>query len=189
MILPELSYFPNAKARRRALSRATAEMHGLAWIAGFACLAGFVGFWSFGPLVRRLGMPPIAEYLSLALFICVSATVLFAVTFRTRIRCSLRRQLKDQGVKLCLACGYDLRLLPHDRCPECGATKQSGRRIGPVKRALLWIGLVGTATVLAVGVPWSALSGRFHWTHLTAVVLWTYVAWTCWRKLFKQAGG
>ena len=185
MLFPELGHFPNAKARRQALSRATAEVHGLAWVVAFALVAGLVGYWSLAPLARLLSIPPVAAYLGLALFIGVSATALFVVAFRTRIRRSLRRQVEDQGVRLCLACGYDLRLLPHDRCPECGATQQSAPPVGPLGRAMLWVGLLGAATVLAVGVPWTVLSGRFHWTHLTAVGLWAYVAYACRRKLLE----
>jgi len=32
----------------------------------------------------------------------------------------LRRYLQDQGVPVCLKCGYDLRGLNDPRCPECG---------------------------------------------------------------------
>ena len=40
--------------------------------------------------------------------------------FRARWRRSLREQLVERGVPICLACGYDLRGQLEPRCPECG---------------------------------------------------------------------
>jgi hypothetical protein len=37
------------------------------------------------------------------------------------IRLALRQRLRELGVRVCGRCGYDLRGLPADRCPECGA--------------------------------------------------------------------
>jgi hypothetical protein len=48
--------------------------------------------------------------------IMLTATVLPAITFGSRIRTRLR---SSSGV--CARCGYDLRATP-DRCPECGTT-------------------------------------------------------------------
>ena len=39
---------------------------------------------------------------------------------RANLRASLRRQLVEQGVPICLRCGYDLRGQLEPRCPECG---------------------------------------------------------------------
>ncbi len=36
------------------------------------------------------------------------------------IRRNLRTQLVKHHVKICVECGYDLRLLTEPRCPECG---------------------------------------------------------------------
>lgn len=40
--------------------------------------------------------------------------------FRRRIRRSLRQQLIEIHVPICLECGYDLRGQVEPRCPECG---------------------------------------------------------------------
>ena len=37
-----------------------------------------------------------------------------------RIRRSLRRQLCERGIPVCIACAYDLRGQVELRCPECG---------------------------------------------------------------------
>ena len=44
----------------------------------------------------------------------------WAVACRANLRASLRRQLVEQGVPICLRCGYDLRGQLEPRCPECG---------------------------------------------------------------------
>lgn len=35
-------------------------------------------------------------------------------------RRTLRSELRRLAYPICLNCGYDMRGLPHDRCPECG---------------------------------------------------------------------
>lgn len=42
------------------------------------------------------------------------------VLFRRQIHRSLRRQLVERGVAICVGCGYDLRGQVEPRCPECG---------------------------------------------------------------------
>lgn len=40
--------------------------------------------------------------------------------FRPHLQRSLREQLVQRGVPICVGCGYDLRGQIHPRCPECG---------------------------------------------------------------------
>lgn len=44
-----------------------------------------------------------------------------SVFLRRNIRRHLRAKLAEQGVPLCIPCGYDLRGETEPRCPECGA--------------------------------------------------------------------
>ena len=39
---------------------------------------------------------------------------------RKQIRRELRVCLREQGIRICISCGYDLRGLSSANCPECG---------------------------------------------------------------------
>jgi hypothetical protein len=56
------------------------------------------------------------------------------VFFRTHLKRSIREQLADMGVPICIACGYDLRGQIEMRCPECGVPCPPPRAI-PVKES------------------------------------------------------
>lgn len=43
------------------------------------------------------------------------------LVWRNTVRRSLREQLIEKGIPICLKCGYDLRGQAVPRCPECGA--------------------------------------------------------------------
>jgi hypothetical protein len=40
--------------------------------------------------------------------------------FQTTIAKTIWRELNRVGIATCMVCGYDLRSLPENRCPECG---------------------------------------------------------------------
>jgi len=47
----------------------------------------------------------------------------WAMLHERRWRRTVRQVLNERGMaKLCIDCGYDLRMHAGDRCPECGAT-------------------------------------------------------------------
>jgi len=48
--------------------------------------------------------------------------VLYLVRRPTRLE--LRHELNKSGIRVCIACGYDMRGLPRDRCPECGTVAE-----------------------------------------------------------------
>jgi len=54
------------------------------------------------------------------LFIMLMAVYFTLLWTRNAVRRQLRRDLRDLGYPVCLNCGYDMRSLPEDRCPECG---------------------------------------------------------------------
>lgn len=57
-----------------------------------------------------------------AMFLAFVNPFLFVRLVREPMRKSLRRQLAERGVPICVPCGYDLRGLADGRCPECGAS-------------------------------------------------------------------
>ena len=121
---PELALFADDAARDQAMKRMRKRLLGVwfwlyaAALAGSASLlvgpglalvthyAGFIPQWVFG-LATVLGYV-IAFYVGFALF------------WNEAIRRELRRQLVDQGIAVCLQCGYDCRATVGRPCPECG---------------------------------------------------------------------
>ena len=86
-------------------------------------VSGRRSFWLLGT-VTVMVLILIAKKAPIPIVILVFAPSLFAtflmcVFFRAAVRRSLRKQLNQIGVPVCVKCGYDLRA-SKDRCPECG---------------------------------------------------------------------
>ena len=114
---PELSRFESEKAQRRALSVATRHMglRGILWAALF-----LLCFWSLGLVARFLGIPDWArDYVGSAVG-GLSFSLGFVWICRRDLQRSLRKQLLERGVPICVRCGYDLRGQTAPRCLECG---------------------------------------------------------------------
>lgn len=58
----------------------------------------------------------------IVLMLCAGFVLRFVAVYLDRHRATrfLRGRLLDLGVPVCLGCGYYLRGLTSDRCPECG---------------------------------------------------------------------
>jgi len=89
----------------------TVELRELAFVAARR------SFWSVHILRATLLMTK-----ALAVLVPWAVT---CITFRIWMRRFLRQYLNDQGIPICRKCGYDLRGLPRDRCPECGTSPNS----------------------------------------------------------------
>ena len=120
-LFPELGRFPTPEDRREALRKAACEAGGARW------------FWIYVVLVTALlcCLPDapwqqvqaswIAKLRIVSRVLLPLMMALFYIwTVRRGIRQSLRRQLVDQGIPICLSCGYDLTGNVSGRCPECG---------------------------------------------------------------------
>ena len=118
--LPELERFPDGRAARSALTKAQ-----LPWFVFFCliCLSGLVFIVIAVKDAPRLvtvvlGSPFhfVACGLMLSLFFaCVNMLILIPMAQKI-----VRRELRRYGVMLCIYCGYDLRDLTRETCPECG---------------------------------------------------------------------
>jgi hypothetical protein len=97
------------------------------WLTVVSGLAGALGAFG-GPLAAcllgRVGITGVAAVMTASasaslLAVCASG-LLLAWLFRKRTRRRIRESLVSLGYAVCLQCGYDLRGLTENRCPECG---------------------------------------------------------------------
>lgn len=124
---PELARFPTDKQAENALDRATEDggmqrsdwQLAAAFVIGIAVITGVFVYFTMriGPQWR---VPlKIGEWIYAVVMACATFVLLVHI-YRRQIRRSLREQLCDIGVPICVPCGYDLRGLDEPRCPECG---------------------------------------------------------------------
>jgi hypothetical protein len=77
---------------------------------------------------------------------------------------------RDGADCYCPGCGYDLRGLAHDRCPECGRVARRGDRCGVrlpwTQRARLGTAEAFWRTAALVTFRPDEFAARFHWQHV-----------------------
>lgn len=125
---PELAYFEASEERDKALDVAmAAAKRGMGvWTVSIAAGLLIVGAAidvSIGRYLRGTAFEGVWGSPNMGAFILPS--IAFAGLIMLRIRRhrldrSLREQLVQRGVPICLECGYDLRGQTEARCPECG---------------------------------------------------------------------
>ena len=121
-LFPELGRFPKSHDARAALKRASSR---LLWkfIIGSFILAGLFTIATFS--LPSVGVPISARggvHLVLAVLLW-TGILAFGWSIRGPIRRNLRQQLVEEGIPICVSCGYDLSHLRSDRCPECGSPR------------------------------------------------------------------
>ena len=117
---PELERFKMEAERkaawRKSMSPAVAILYAIVFLAPLTCLSVWIRRnvlnlvdvpWWVGPVVSGATVGG-----------CMTTGVIWLE--RRRIRRSLRNQLNERGIRVCMKCGYDLCGLPEPRCPECG---------------------------------------------------------------------
>ena len=119
-LFPELQRFPVGRPRREAMRRAQQDLY-TRWrrcvLIAIGCIAG-------GGISAVLSLPYYTTAMLLAVFFFVLMLAYFWY-FRDVIRRSLRRQLAEIVVQLCITCGYDLTGNESGVCPECGTKIES----------------------------------------------------------------
>ena len=94
----------------RAVARITRIMQTITWLAVMCtCL----------PILLYTNDTMLATIAAVAVGGCL-LLVQHSVLIRPGVQRSLREQLRERGVPICVMCGYDLRTQSEGRCPECG---------------------------------------------------------------------
>ena len=128
MLFPELTRFPSRGARKDAWGRAEKATlrQPLLWVLVIATIAAY-GIIVFS--LPTLGIP--VEWRGRVRGIMLLLGCLFFAAipffFRRTVQRSLRRQLCDSGVPVCISCGYDLAGNTTGECPECGSSSRPSR--------------------------------------------------------------
>ncbi len=126
---PELALFPTDDARRTALRQAARLREMLPLLLLFLIVAEVITEL-LGPLLASLAFTGLSHAIQTApalahtllttlLYLAMGATALH-FWWQPRFRKSIRRQLVQAGIAVCMKCGYDLRGQTQPRCPECG---------------------------------------------------------------------
>jgi len=137
---PEIARLPSQYARQRAREQITGQVFGarLAFVVPL-CLCVL----PVNALILRFIIPLIDRMVTKNVFVLVASMfVLSAPPFlaiipllmrlgRNPIRRMLRQRLRDEGIPVCIPCGYDLTTRVGDVCPECGRPHGLARTAGP----------------------------------------------------------
>ena len=123
---PELDRFPSSEERDAAFKRARVRI-GRRPIFSIAPFVLFFIFVAAMLWIRRLiGSLPylvVAQIAGLSLFLATLA--ILTISLRRGIRGDLRRQLRANGIHICVTCGYELTHHQSDTCPECGSPRRA----------------------------------------------------------------
>lgn len=116
-LLPELRQFKDKTQRRDALRIATQRMYAT-WQPYAVVVAWFIVTRTLDRYIASLPRP--VEIGSILLTNMLAVWMMF-YALASRIRRSLRLQLKQLGEPICVSCGYDIRGQTNQRCSECGS--------------------------------------------------------------------
>ena len=114
---PELLRLQDAFDRERVWMQALKDT-GFVWVKP---ISGMVVFGLFLLVFVQLSMsfPLLFGLVFIALFLGTKWSL--SLLFRRRIRRSIRQQLRERGMRICLECGYNLTGNTSGMCPECAA--------------------------------------------------------------------
>ena len=128
-LYPELARFPSHYARQPAREQITGLVFGARFtIAVLLCLCLMPADALLLPFVipridRLVGGNVFVVLASIAILgglPILAVTPLVMRLGRNAVRRMLRQRLRDEGITICIPCGYDLTTRAGDVCPECG---------------------------------------------------------------------
>jgi hypothetical protein len=124
---PELHLFENDESRKKALglARSLFTKSPAFWVRYFGY--GLLGITFVAVFLRVFrvfeGVPSLPRFVRGLPIVLIEVWLLDIITMyltKNTIRHSLRLQLQEIGIPVCLNCGYDLRGQVEPRCSECG---------------------------------------------------------------------
>lgn len=123
-ILPELGRIESQPERRDVFTQALRKTgNNPRILVGVALLIGaqVLGILAADTLLELLSVS-VNRWIEAVLHgvVCGSVSIVFLIPIRPALRRRIRMILRERGATICLGCGYDVRALAGDRCPECG---------------------------------------------------------------------
>ena len=121
---PELALFPGRAKRGRAFRKAANKC--VFSVRGLSSLALYLWgvLWAL-PYARSIvHLPPLALRIIGIPLLSIAAAIVVSAATRATARRSLRSDLTELGIRICVNCGYDLRGSNGDCCPECSCKSE-----------------------------------------------------------------
>ena len=122
LLFPELERFPSRAAEQEARATAHRKYRGNVFIVFWIVPGCAVLLLAHSYILPRSGISHKAQgyvYILLLVVVLLLGIIGSFMPYRRKVRLSLRRQLVDQGVPICIPCGYNLTGNVSGVCPEC----------------------------------------------------------------------
>lgn len=119
--VPELERFRDIYDAHEAMQRAFKTPAVRRIVTTTMTVAWCASAWLSLELLQR-GASPFTVIMTCVVLLAGFAAVFHGVPlYGNALRRHLREQLRERGVPICVACGYDTRSSTTPRCPECGS--------------------------------------------------------------------
>jgi hypothetical protein len=119
VLCPELKRLPSDEQRQQVVTATKTSIMKSKWFG--LQLLGFVILSMAGFKVMGWATTPGAAHFALyTLGVVVAYIVIFSWIYGRKLRDIVRTELNQQGIPICISCGYDISGQQVSRCPECG---------------------------------------------------------------------
>ena len=120
-LYPELAYFPAPDTLRAAETKLFRSlMPSSITLSQYTILSLIVFFATLRWRPFSPGYTFVLAVGQVLLFLTAALLIRVFILTRSQLRQMLRKTLREQGVPICILCGYDLKGCVSDKCPECG---------------------------------------------------------------------